>query len=105
MMTGRDVGILACRLMAIYALLYAFAMLSAAMSMFQLLSSGYTGARVTGFGPVLALAPFLAALVTANILWVKAERIAYRLVPYPSPQPTTLELSVRDLQGVALSVI
>jgi hypothetical protein len=103
-MTGRDVGILACRLMAIYAVLLALSMVAGSMPTIQMLLNSSSAWSSGGWLPALAAAPFLLTLAAANILWVRAERIAYGLVPYPSPQPVSLKLRRGEVETVAITL-
>jgi hypothetical protein len=58
-MTGRDVGILACRLMALYALLQALSMIAGSMPAVQLLLTSASAGSPGGWMLALAIAPLL----------------------------------------------
>jgi hypothetical protein len=105
-MTGRDVAILSCRLMAIYALLHAFAMISTAAQFIRpWLFYSSSGSQISPLLAAAALLHVLASLAMADILWVRAERIANRLLPYQSPQAATTSLDLEGFQAVAISLI
>jgi hypothetical protein len=108
-MTGREVATLAFRLMAIYTLLNALWLISSDAPMIQMLGMpSVTSGNLfsaTWLVYVLMLASLLATIALANILWIRAERIASRMVPYSPPEASAARMTAWEFQIVGLSLI
>lgn len=100
-MSGRETGVLACRAMALYAVLKGILQVNLAVSVvWAFMESGSIGTRtlILFFQPVICLA-------FAALLWWKAAAIGSRMIPESASVPSVTRETEQVLMSVAFAVV